>query len=591
MNTKHSLLFRRFRKFCLVAGLFSPLLPQFSAHGANVNWNDTTTGDWADGGNWVGGAAPLAADRAYFTGNGTYTVSLAADRSISWLAVTGTGNPEFNFGSSKLTAVLALIGGGSASLTGGTVEAIWYQGNMVNGSTFTLDGPTAKVVGKPGGKVGYSDGAVSSNSNTLFIKNGATFDNSSGTGNFQLGWVSNTSANVTANGNKVEVTGAGSTMSAIEIIVGYITGNTTDVGRQANNNALVINNGGSVTTSLLYLGRIDAGKETSTGNTVTVGGTGSGSTLNVLDTYASSNYSVQIGFGGTSRGANNNVLTVNTGGTVNMNGATTTYINGGTNALKINGGTYNGGDGAIRVEGKLSLGANGSLTTKEIFVYALGRFGNKSDANASFSSGTLNLRTMSYGPTVAFSVGDNVGVDAATYNMVGGGIHSFGAGMIIEKSDGRLTGNGTIQGLSGANTTLTVNGRLAPGNSVGTINLTGDLISGADAIFDFEIASDSSFDQLLITGSSAFNGTLNVSFLDSFAPEVGDSFKLFDFTSTSGSFATLNLAALDAGKIWDTSDLYTSGTLRIAAIPEPSTLGLLMFSGLACAGWLSRRRG
>lgn len=594
MNTKYSLFLRSLRRFCLVTGFFSPLLPQFAANGANINWDGTTTGDWALGTNWVNGTAPAdntTTDNAYFTGNGTYTVGLAADRSVARLYVTGTGNPVFDFGSSKLTALLAVISGGNASLTGGNISAIWYQGNNISNSTFTFNGASASITSN-GGKVGYSDGAASSNSHTLVIKNGATF--TSTPGGFQMGWMNNAGANLTANSNKIEVLDTGSTMSVTDLQIGYITGGTTNTGRQASGNSLVINNGGSFTASTFYLGRIDGTTYgTSNGNTVTVGGTGTGSTLEMRSPVTAQANTLQIGFGGANNNAThvvtNNVLTVNAGGTVKMNSGSV-YVHGGAgNALRINGGAFEGAE-QIYVDGKVSLEANGSLTAKKITITPIANFGNKSDASARFASGTLNLETMIHRAATEFSVGDNSGTDAAIYHMVNDGVHSFTNGITIEKSDGYLTGNGTIQGYEGADTTLTVNGVLAPGDSVGTINLTGDLVSGEDAVFHFEIGGLTSLDQLLITGSAAFNGTLNVSFLDGYAPELDDSYQLFSFAISTGAFSTLNLAELDEGKVWDTSELYTTGMLRVASIPEPSTLGLLLMSGLAFAGWLNRRR-
>jgi hypothetical protein len=70
----------------------------------------------------------------------------------------------------------------------------------------------------------------------------------------------------------------------------------------------------------------------------------------------------------------------------------------------------------------------------------------------------------------------------------------------------------------------------------------------------------------------------------------GDQWKLIDWTTlsgtASGTFTTFDLPTLDAGLIWNTSMLYTLGTVSI--VPEPSRSCLLLL-GLAAA-WLRRRR-
>ncbi len=577
----------------LASALFHP-----AAQGANVTWNGATSGSWAAGASWIGGIAPQddkTSDDVYFDSDGDYTVSLTADRSVRRVYLSGSANPVFALGSHTLTlGSLFYVRGGSASLTSGSISVTqWYHGNRYSNSTFTLDGNTASVTTTAGNShVGYSDSTQNSNTNSLLITNGASFTTAAA---FNVGWVgSGAGANATANGNKIEVTGAGSTLTVngSGISLGMVQ-DAANTGRAANNNSLVINAGGLVSTELLYVGRqlsSAAGSGAATGNTVTIGGSGTGSVLNLRTSENSS--SLQIG--NTISGgdvATNNVVAVNAGGAINANGSNLRVYGGTGNKLRVFGGAINSA-GTILIQGgggKLYLGAGGSITADTITVEAGGRFGDKSDAaNAGFTSGTLNVTTMTYRPTVAFSIGDNSGTTRAIYQMAGNGVHSFGGGVVVEQSEGSLTGNGTIQGISGANTTLTVNGEIAPGNSIGTINVTGDLLSGPNAVFNFEIAGVSSFDQLNISGIAQFGGILNVVFLDDYAPDIGDRFDLFDFATSSGSF-TLNLADLGEGKLWDISGLYTNGTLEV--VPEPSALVLLGISVVGLGLRLRRRRG
>ena len=84
---------------------------------------------------------------------------------------------------------------------------------------------------------------------------------------------------------------------------------------------------------------------------------------------------------------------------------------------------------------------------------------------------------------------------------------------------------------------------------------------------------DNGYDKLIFTSLATpqvtWGGTLNVGFINSFAPVAGDVFDLFDFDAARdvGTFATLNLPTLSTGLLWNSVNLYTDGTLRIALDP------------------------
>jgi hypothetical protein len=90
----------------------------------------------------------------------------------------------------------------------------------------------------------------------------------------------------------------------------------------------------------------------------------------------------------------------------------------------------------------------------------------------------------------------------------------------------------------------------------------------------------SSGDVVLQGGSS-----LSVSLINSFAPDMGDEFDVLDFSTIAGEFTTYNLPALGDGLAWDTSGLYTDGSIGVT--PEPATFALVV-GGLAIA-FLRRR--
>jgi T5SS/PEP-CTERM-associated repeat protein len=151
---------------------------------------------------------------------------------------------------------------------------------------------------------------------------------------------------------------------------------------------------------------------------------------------------------------------------------------------------------------------------------------------------------------------------------------------------GNVTGNGPFTG-TGA---VRFEGAVSPGNSPGIMPAEGDLHFGADSRLLMELAGTSpgsQYDQLHVGGVLSLDGALDVTLLDDFTPRYGDTFDLLDFAALAGRFDTVNLPALKAGLLWDTSALYSTGT--IAAVPEPAGW-LLVCVGVAAAAVTIRIR-
>jgi hypothetical protein len=90
--------------------------------------------------------------------------------------------------------------------------------------------------------------------------------------------------------------------------------------------------------------------------------------------------------------------------------------------------------------------------------------------------------------------------------------------------------------------------------------------------------------------SVTYGGTLTVTNLGP-ALQAGDTFTLFSATNYAGTFAVTNLPPLDAGLVWDTSQLSVNGSLAAAALPPASITiqrgggGTLTLNWPANQGW------
>jgi hypothetical protein len=123
-----------------------------------------------------------------------------------------------------------------------------------------------------------------------------------------------------------------------------------------------------------------------------------------------------------------------------------------------------------------------------------------------------------------------------------------------------FTGSGTIE----AN--LTNAGTLSPGSSPGTITVDGDFTQESTGTLAIELGGTTpgtQYDQLVVTGAAALDGTLDVSVIDEFSPSLGESFTILTYTSHTGSFDMLNLPTLGLGLAWKIAYESTAVTLTV----------------------------
>jgi outer membrane autotransporter protein len=128
------------------------------------------------------------------------------------------------------------------------------------------------------------------------------------------------------------------------------------------------------------------------------------------------------------------------------------------------------------------------------------------------------------------------------------------AGHFTVNDGARLQGTGTIGGLS-----LVSGGTLAPGNSIGTINVAGDLSFGPGSIYAVEVDGTGGSDLTAATGRiDLTGGTVDVSLLAGATPPLAPSTSYTILTGTGGVFGsfdsvTESFAFLDAALVYQTN--------------------------------------
>ncbi len=159
-------------------------------------------------------------------------------------------------------------------------------------------------------------------------------------------------------------------------------------------------------------------------------------------------------------------------------------------------------------------------------------------------------------------------------------------GSIASSSLTTVNAGATLMG-SGTVGATTVNGTLAPGNSIGRLIINGDLVLAGTSDFEIDpngVLADLA-DLAAVSGNLTYGGTLNVTNIGG-AFSWGDTFNLFDWAGAlTGNFTAVYLPTL-TNPAWSwQNNLTLDGTITV--VPEPAaTLGL----ALLLSGALLRRR-
>jgi hypothetical protein len=143
---------------------------------------------------------------------------------------------------------------------------------------------------------------------------------------------------------------------------------------------------------------------------------------------------------------------------------------------------------------------------------------------------------------------------------------------------GTLSGTGVIAG------NLTSSGLVAPGDPLGVLTVTGNFTQTSSGTLLEQVSWLGGSSLLKILGNANLSGTLDISLVNGYTPQVGDSFILMTFGSLNGIFTSID--GLNISPTLDWVVFYDPHDIRIVvedppvATPEPASL-LLVIVGLA----------
>lgn len=222
--------------------------------------------------------------------------------------------------------------------------------------------------------------------------------------------------------------------------------------------------------------------------------------------------------------------------------------------------------------------------------------------------GFLTIRNDENDP-VFLTVGEGQVVDFESGTIVVGNAPDgtiFFPGELFIGENGVLRGSGTLVAPNGIDAQGGVNnfaGTVLPGQSPGVLTIDGNFMQGELGTTVLEIGGmlpGLEHDQIVVTGDATIDGTIQIDFIDGFAPSEGDSFNLFAVggeTLIIGS--TIGIEGLQDGFEFDFGLNDDGGVSFMAlndgifmgdgggdtdpsngAVPEPSAI--LIWIGLGC---------
>ena len=471
----------------------------------HVNWQPTLSGNGS------------------LTKQGTGTLTILGNNTRTGTTVISAGTLAFN--SATAQALAATISGAGALRQSGSGSLVLSGNNTYTGGTTLAAGSIQALHAKALG-----NGALTLSSGTLVLGNATS--RISLTGITDLTWSSSNAVVSLASGGNISASG--------NFINGGNSGNRTfDLGSgkylQKGNNTLV-SFGNTTFSASDFLASFSAnhshtGSFQIAGNTLIYTLNNGTATGNIIDNWAGPDTPTWVDF--SVNGANGTVYSVvPTGRTENtIDGLI--FTNSGNLVIQQNT-TLNVTGGVLNVVNGTSLVTGGTLATP----------GNFSKTGA----GELDVQN-------AVTVGAAASINAGLLSVNG----QLSANSVVVNTAGTLGGNGTVIAPGG----MTIAGTLSPGNSPGVITIISNPVWTSTATTLLEIASPSSYDRIVISGTAQLGGTLSiVNFGGNDSLAYGQQYPFLSATGgINGEFDAITAPATFRGRFLNQG---TTGTIVIA---------------------------
>jgi autotransporter-associated beta strand protein len=587
--------------------------------------------DWMTGGNWQMNMAPTDMADFFFFGDATNFNSMNNIMDLTVQSFTFqdsmTQSQDYNLNGMTIT----LLSGASLSFDNmGFSSSVNYSisSSISSDLTITTQGGGSGIL-SVGGLFGSGSVSVSGDKLTLLGNNTFTGGLTVAAGNTVL-----VTANSDALGNGLVTLGSGSKLSFLPNVTfsssvpfhvtnsifepfgtttleGIISGNDFTV-QQGTLQILNTANDYTGTITVSSGATLAADPEAITGNV-----DNSGTVRLVVDVGLTKTYSGVI--------SNSGGVTKTGDGAVILDGANTysgtTVISAGelqATAATLPGDVTIGGSGGLimnQTAGSATFShvVQGDGSLRKIGAGTLALTGVNSYGNTVIVEGELQVNTESIpgganvmsGATLTFDQDSRLGIGTYPYVIIGdGAVTKSGTGTLIFTETNTYTGattvNGGILAINGSITSdVTVNntaklqgsegvglaalitgtvtvangGTLSPGNSIGTMNVSGAVSFGAGSIFEVEV-SPTDADLLVVTGTGGV--TIDPAAIFSLKPDPGIytaplSFLIIDATGSTGGITGSFLNINNTYPLFSPTFVQTADTLRLVLTVESIT--------------------
>jgi hypothetical protein len=227
------------------------------------------------------------------------------------------------------------------------------------------------------------------------------------------------------------------------------------------------------------------------------------------------------------------------------------------------------------------IGLGTQLRTNELYV------GSSPDSAFPLNAGTgLILIDHSVVEAYFFDIGPT-----SQIKLIHGMLSAAGGNI---KPGGAILGTGSL--VISDQASLTNGGFIAPGLSPGVLTIEGNYVQIGTGALGIEIGGlegGTQYDQLTVHGDATLDGTLDLMFINGFAPHQGDQFAFLNVTGDKvGAFADVQIEHLAPGfqySVANDGNAFILTALNdgvFLSVPEPATLWMLL---LAAASWCPLR--